>query len=59
MPRTVALERAEIVGVAELLAQLLEDRPVVLAPLDPQLAVHEAHEIRDDAIVVEQGVVHV
>ena len=34
----IALQGAEVVGVAQLVAQLLEDLPVALRPLGPDLA---------------------
>ena len=59
VPRPVPLEGPEIVRVAQFRAQRLEDLPVVLPPLAPQLAVHESHQVRDDAVVVEERVVDV
>jgi hypothetical protein len=59
MPRAVPLQRAEIVRVPQFRAQRLEHGPVVLLALVSQLAIHVPHQIRDDAIVVEQGVIDV
>ena len=55
----VALQRAEVVGVAELLAQLLEDLPVALLPLVADLALEVAPHVGDDVVVVDQRVVDV
>ena len=55
----VALQRAEIVGVAELGPERFEDRPVALLTLDADLLRQVSLEIRGNAIVVEQRVVDV
>jgi hypothetical protein len=55
----VALEGAEVVGVAQFGAQLFEDDPVAPGALAPYLALQEAPEVAGDPVVVEQGVVHV
>ena len=54
-----ALQRAEVVGVAELLPQLFEQREILARLLWPDLAVEIVVEILRDAIVVEQRVVDV
>jgi hypothetical protein len=40
-------------------AQLLEDHPVALLPLGPDLALQMALQVGGDAIVVEERVVHI
>ena len=55
----VALQRAQVVGVAELGAQRLEDRPVALLQHGPDRAREVTLEIGGDPIVVEQRVVDV
>jgi hypothetical protein len=59
MLETVALERAEIVRVPELGAQLLEDLPVAHAAYKAHLALEVRAEIVLDRVIVEEGVVHV
>ena len=55
----VALERAEIVGIAEFAAQLLENLPVPVARGRPMLDAQMNVEVGLHAIVVEQRVVDV
>lgn len=55
----VALERAEVVGVTEFGAQLLEEGPIVLRAFGADFAFEVAFEVGGDAVVVEQRVVHV
>ena len=56
----VLLERAEVVGVPEFAAQLLEDGPVPLAPNRARPSASRWRlQIGDDSVVVEQGVVDV
>ena len=55
----VALQGAEVVGVAELGPQLLEDRPVVGAAVGADLGVEVPAQVLGDPIVVEQRVVDV
>src|SRR4029079_17696919 len=55
----VALQRAQVVGVAQLGAQLFEDRPVPVPPCGAELALEMVSEIILHAVVVEQRVVHV
>ena len=55
----IALQRAEVVGVAELGAQLLEELPVVGAAVLADLGVEMRAQIGGDAVVVEQRVVDV
>jgi HAD superfamily hydrolase (TIGR01509 family) len=59
MLRAVPLQGAEIVGIAKLPPQPLEDIPILLLTLVAELTVHVPHQIRDDAVVVEQRVIHV
>ena len=46
MGQPVALQRAQVVDVAELGAQVLEDREVLGRPLEPDLLLQEAAEVR-------------
>src|ERR1700730_13757279 len=55
----IALQGAEIVPVAQIAEQLLEDRPIAVATRRSELAFEMALEIGLDAIVVEQGVVDI
>ena len=55
----VALERAEVVGVAELGPELLEDVPVALLAVVAEHVGHVPPEVALDRVVVEQRVVHV
>ena len=55
----VALQRAEVVGVAELRAQLLEDLPVALLRASPNASVRCRRRSAVDGVVVEQRVVDV
>ena len=55
----VLLERAEVVGVPEFVAQLLEDGPVPLLRIVPDRLVQVAPQVGDDSVVVEQGVVDI
>ena len=55
----VALQRAEVVGVAELAAQRLELDPVAIGARDAELAHEVLAQVGDDAVVVEQRVVDV
>src|SRR6267143_1078761 len=55
----IALQGAEIVPVAQIAEQLLEDRPVAVATRRSELAFKMALEIGLDAVVVEQGVVDI
>jgi hypothetical protein len=55
----VQLQRAEVVGVAELVAQLLEARPVQRGALGAERAHQVLAQVLDEAVVVEQGVVDV
>src|SRR5579872_2863824 len=59
MARAVPLQRPEVVCVSQFGTERLKDRPVVLLALASQLAIHEAHQIGDHAVVVQQSVVHV
>src|SRR5271166_6311379 len=55
----VTLQCAEIVRIAELDPQLLEDGPVALLALFADLAREMMPEVVGDAIVVKQRIVHV
>src|SRR3989440_10008685 len=55
----IALQRAQIVGVPELRAQLLENRPVAVAAGAAELALQVGTEIGLHGVVVEQRIVHV
>src|SRR5881275_1365795 len=55
----IALQRAQVVGVSELRAQLLENRPVAVAAGAAELALQMSAEIGLHGVVVEQRIVHV
>jgi hypothetical protein len=55
----VALQRAEVVGIAELAAQALELDPVAVGARRTELAHQVLAQVGDDAVVVEQRVVDV
>ena len=55
----ITLQRAEVIRIAELGAQLLENRPVAFLALRADLARQMAPEIVGDPIVVQQRVVDV
>ena len=55
----IALQGAEVVAVAQIGEELLEDRPVAVAAGRPELAFEMASEIGLDAVVVEQRVVDI
>ena len=55
----IPLQSAQVVRVAELAPQLFEDRPVSLLRLVSDLTLEVPIEIGRDAIVVDEGVVHV
>src|SRR4051794_21870415 len=59
MLHAISLKRTEVVRVSELVPKRLENLPVLLLALVSQLAIHVPHQMRDDAIVVQQRVVHV
>src|SRR3954454_14023290 len=59
MLHAISLKRTEVVRVSELVPKRLEDLPVLLLALVSQLAIHVPHQMRDDAIVVQQRVIHV
>ena len=58
-PAAIALQRVEIISVAQIPGQIFEDRPIAIAAFGADLAFKESLEINGDAIVVEQRVVHV
>ena len=51
----VALQGAEVIRATKLGSQLLEDAPIMLRAV----GTHFAFKVGDDAVVVEQRVVHV
>ena len=55
----VALQCAEIIGVAEFLPQPLEFVPITLRPFAADLLFQMMLEVRCYAIIIEQRVVHV
>ena len=55
----IALQRTEVVGVAELAAQRFENGKVSLLTLGPERSRQMALEVGHDAVVVEQCVVDV
>src|SRR5215469_18373743 len=55
----VALQRTEIVAVAQFVKQLLEDRPIPVAASSTELAFEVAPQIGLDVVVVDQCVVDV
>jgi hypothetical protein len=54
-----ALHRAQIIRETEFPAQRLEDSPEALAPRDSELLFEMRADVRFDAVVVQQRVVHV
>src|SRR4051812_871386 len=57
--RAVHLERAEIIGVAECGADVLEDSPISLLALMPDLTLEMIPEVGRNAVVVEKGIIDV
>ena len=55
----IALKGSQVVVISQLVPQLLEDGPIALLPLVAHRLLDVAHEIRQDAVVVQQGVVGV
>jgi hypothetical protein len=55
----IALQRAEIIGIAEFAAEILEQRPIAVMRIAAVLAPEIIGEIAGDAIVVDEGVVDV
>ena len=55
----VLLQRAQVVGIPELLAQPLEDGPVLLSGLVPDGLVEVAPQVGNDSVVVEERVVDI
>ena len=55
----VALQGAEIIAIAQLGEQLLENRPVSLAARNSELTIEMTLDVILDAVVVEQGIVHI
>src|SRR5262245_29085163 len=59
MMQAIALQRAKIVGIAELEAQLLEELPVLVLPFFTDLLRQISLQVVGDAVVVDQRVVDV
>ena len=57
--QAVALQRPQIVGVTELIPQLLEDGPVALATRRAKLALQMLTQVVLDGIVIQEGIVHI
>src|SRR5262245_8677606 len=55
----IALQRAEIITVAQFAKQLLEDGPIPLAASNSELTIEVAFDVVLNAVVVEQRIVHV
>ena len=55
----ITLQRTEIVGVADLLAQRLENRPVAHGAVDAERVLEMCAQIKNHAVVIEQRVVDV
>ena len=55
----VALESAEVIGIAQLLPEVFEDRPVAFLPLFPERLREMVPQVSDNLIVVEQRVIDV
>jgi len=55
----IALQGTEIVTIAQIGEELLEDRPVAVAAGRPKLAFEMAPEIGLDAVVVQERVVDI
>ena len=58
-PRTVALQGAQVVRIAQLGAQRFEYRPVPIPACGAEFALEMVPEVVLHAVVVEQRVVHV
>jgi hypothetical protein len=56
---SVALQGAEVVGIAQFIPHLSEDVDAALGPLLSECTFNMTHEIRDDMIVVKQGVIYI
>ena len=59
MFRAEPLQCAQVVRIAEFATEVLEDSPIILRGLMAELAPDMTPEVFDDAVVVEQRVVHV
>ena len=55
----IALQGAEVVAVAQISEELLEDRPVAVPAGRPELTFEMASEIGLDAVIVQQRVVDI
>ncbi len=55
----IALQRAEIIRIAEFLAQLLEDRPIAVMGVFAIFPLQIIAEVLGDAVIVDQRVVDV
>ena len=56
---SVPLQRAEIICVAQLTAQLLEDRPVTLCLFGADLRFQMLPQVSRDPVIVEQRIIHI
>src|SRR5215469_1029318 len=59
MLQAIALERAQIVGIAQLRPQVFEELPIAQRPLGADISMQVQLQIRGDVIVVEQRVIDV
>jgi len=57
--QAIALERAQIIRIAKLRADLLEEVPVMLLAFRANLLLQMALEVGGDAVIIEQRVVNV
>ena len=56
---SITLQSPEVIPVAQLAKQLLEDCPVTVPTGRPELAFEMTPEIGLDAVVVQQRIVHI
>ena len=59
MLNPVPLERAEVIGIAKLGAQVLKNLPITRLTLNPERLLEVTPQVTLDSIVVEQGVVDI
>jgi hypothetical protein len=55
----ITLQSTEIIDVTEFRAQVLQNLPVALLAIFPDLAFHEIMYVGDDAVVVQKRIVYV
>ena len=55
----VALQCAEIIGITEFTPQLFEEAPITLRPFAADLLFQMMLEVRRDAIIIQQRIVHI